>query len=221
MLTTAVDNYPGFRDGIMGPDLMEEMRLQAERFGATFVQGDVTAIDLVAASVPDHASARPNTPSDTRHSRDRRVGQVARSRRRQAAVGPRRLDLRDLRRLLLQGPRRRRRRRRRHRHGRGDLSVEALLDRHRHSSPRHAARVEGDAGQGAVAAERQVDLEHRGHRHQGCRARARSPASCCGTCVTGETSELPVDGRVHRDRPHSQHEARRGTADARRRTATS
>jgi thioredoxin reductase (NADPH) len=46
MLTTAVDNYPGFRDGIMGPDLMEEMRVQAERFGATFVQGDVSAIDL-------------------------------------------------------------------------------------------------------------------------------------------------------------------------------
>src|SRR5688572_4565825 len=46
MLTTAVDNYPGFRDGIMGPALMEEMRVQAERFGATFVQGDVTAIDL-------------------------------------------------------------------------------------------------------------------------------------------------------------------------------
>src|SRR5688572_28652274 len=46
MLTTAVDNYPGFRDGIMGPDLMEEMRVQAERFGATFVQGDVSSIDL-------------------------------------------------------------------------------------------------------------------------------------------------------------------------------
>jgi thioredoxin reductase (NADPH) len=46
MLTTAVDNYPGFRDGIMGPDLMEEMRVQAERFGASFVQGDVTALDL-------------------------------------------------------------------------------------------------------------------------------------------------------------------------------
>jgi thioredoxin reductase (NADPH) len=46
MLTTAVDNYPGFRDGIMGPDLMEEMRVQAGRFGAEFVAGDVTSIDL-------------------------------------------------------------------------------------------------------------------------------------------------------------------------------
>jgi thioredoxin reductase (NADPH) len=46
MLTTAVENYPGFRSGIMGPDLMEEMRLQAGHFGAEFVSGDVTAIDL-------------------------------------------------------------------------------------------------------------------------------------------------------------------------------
>jgi thioredoxin reductase (NADPH) len=46
MLTTTVENYPGFRDGIMGPDLMEDMRVQAERFGATFVTGDVSTIDL-------------------------------------------------------------------------------------------------------------------------------------------------------------------------------
>ncbi len=46
MLTTAVENYPGFRDGIMGPDLMAEMRAQAERFGTESLRGDVTEVDL-------------------------------------------------------------------------------------------------------------------------------------------------------------------------------
>jgi thioredoxin reductase (NADPH) len=46
MLTTMVENWPGFRDGIMGPDLMGEIRAQAERFGTEVVQGNVTAVDL-------------------------------------------------------------------------------------------------------------------------------------------------------------------------------
>src|SRR5437016_2774478 len=49
MLTTLVENFPGYRDGIMGPDLMAEMRAQAERFGAEFVQGNVESVDLCAA----------------------------------------------------------------------------------------------------------------------------------------------------------------------------
>ena len=47
MLTTMVENWPGFRDGIMGPDLMAEMRTQAERFGAEIIRGHVTAVDLM------------------------------------------------------------------------------------------------------------------------------------------------------------------------------
>ena len=46
MLTTLVENWPGYRDGIMGPDLMGEMRAQAQKFGAEFVQSQVTSVDL-------------------------------------------------------------------------------------------------------------------------------------------------------------------------------
>lgn len=46
MLTTVVDNYPGFPEGIDGPVLMDKMRKQAERFGAVFVQQDAESIDF-------------------------------------------------------------------------------------------------------------------------------------------------------------------------------
>ncbi|MDX6268374.1 MAG: thioredoxin reductase, partial [Frankiales bacterium] len=49
MQTTDVENYPGFPDGVMGPELMDKFRGQAERFGTQFVTDDVTSVDLTVS----------------------------------------------------------------------------------------------------------------------------------------------------------------------------
>ncbi len=58
MTTTEVENFPGFRDGIMGPDLMEEMRKQAERFGAELRAEDVESLELTGDVKYVHANGR-------------------------------------------------------------------------------------------------------------------------------------------------------------------
>ena len=61
MITSDVENYPGYADGILGPQMMQDFRRQAERFGAEFITDDVTKVDF---------SEQPHRPWDEAEYRD-------------------------------------------------------------------------------------------------------------------------------------------------------
>jgi len=88
MITSDVENYPGYPDGVMGPEMMAEFRRQAERFGTEFVTDDVTRVDFSERPFRVWVRGRgAQGPHGDR--RDRRQRPLARLARRAALPGTR------------------------------------------------------------------------------------------------------------------------------------
>ena len=168
MITSDVENYPGYPDGVMGPEMMEDFRRQAERFGAELITDDVTKVDFSERPFRVWVDRRrvPRARRDRRHGRQRAL---ARARVRAAHPGPRRLGLRDLRRLVLQGQADRRRRRRRHRLRGGAVPDALRHEGHARQPPRRVPRV-ADHGQ-PRAREREDRVPHAVRRRRDPRRR--------------------------------------------------
>ena len=217
MITSDVENYPGYADGVMGPEMMADFRRQAERFGAEYVTDDVTRVDFSERPFRVWVDTR-SLPRQGRDRRHRRERALARARVRAADAGPRRVGLRHLRRLVLQGEADRRRRRRRHR-VRGGALPDALRDEgHARQPARRVPRV-ADHGQPRPR-EREDRVPDPVRRRRGARRHARSPASASGTSRPARRSDVEAGGLLRRDRARAEHEALRRPARARRRPAT-
>ena len=222
MLTTLVENWPGYRDGIMGPELMAEMRAQAERFGAEIIQGHVTTVDLATRPFTVKTDDAEYTARRADH-RDRRVGAAAR-----AAVASARSSghgvstcatcdgyfFRGQEIAVVGG---------------GDSAMEEAIfltkfasQGHRRAPPRRAARVEDHAGQGAREPEDRVRmLNTEVERRSRTSARAKSPAMVLRDIETGARQRDAGRRRVRRDRPHAEHGAVHAASSSSTRTATS
>ncbi len=193
--TTDVENYPGFPEGVMGPEMMQKFRDQAERFGARLLTDQADRVELSSELGGVHSV----WVGDTEHRARTVVLAMGAEHKKlgvsgeEELVGPRRQLLRDVRRGLL--PRRAddHRRRRRLGDGGGDLPVEVRLQGDRRAPPRRVPRLEDHARAGARAGEHRVPdavpVEEFVAGENGALGHARLVNT-----ETGEEREVPVSG---------------------------
>ena len=124
MITTDVENYPGFAEPIQGPWLMDQMRAQAEHVGAKLVSDHIVKRELGRRPFELLRRLRPSLHLRRAHYRDGRQGQMAGPAERGGVQGFWRLRLRHLRRILLSRQEGYRRRRRQYGGRGGDLSLQ-------------------------------------------------------------------------------------------------
>ena len=145
--TTDVENYPGYPQGVMGPQMMQDLRDQAERFGSRFITENATRFEPGADGEPhtvwvDDEEYKARAVILAMGAEHKKLGVPGEE---ELGQRPRRVLLRHLRRRLLQGPRDDHRRRRRLRDGGGHLPGQVLLQGRDRQPPRRVPRVEDHA----------------------------------------------------------------------------
>ena len=214
MITSEVENYPGYRDGVMGPEMMAEFRAQAARFGTEFVTDDVTRVDLSERPFRVYVGDEEYRGPDGDR-RDRRDRAPARPRVRARAARPRRHLLRHLRRGVLPRPRGRRRRRRRLGDGGGALPDEVRLEGHARPPARRVPRL---ADHGRPGQEPREDRDPDAVRRRGGARRRHGQADRRAAAQRRDRRDARVPDRraLRRDRPRPDDEAVRRLARPRR-----
>ena len=145
-ITTDVENYPGFAEVVQGPWLMEQMQAQAEHVGTEMVMDHISKVDFEPAPVPARWRFGRQLHLRRADHRHRRPGALAGPCLRGDVQGLRRLRLRHLRRLLLQGQGSGGHRRRQHRGGGGAVPHQLRQQGDDRASARCLPRREDHAG---------------------------------------------------------------------------
>ena len=160
-ITTLVENFPGWPDGIQGPELIDNMKKQAARFGATFELAHLNKVDLAAQPIKLHNfSGRDSDPHADRSLRRQRA--LARSAQRAGADRPRGFELRHLRRIFLPRQGDRGGGRRRLGDGRGAVPDPLCDEGHAAAPARAVPRLEDHAGAGHRPSHHRAAHQYRG-----------------------------------------------------------